>query len=205
MPQLEQGNLPKVAQKAETVALTLQPWIEGGYDVIALMPSCALMLKSEWPLLCPDNEAVRRLAQATFDVSEYVVDLQKKEGLVEGLSALEGTVGLHMACHGRAQNMGPKAAQMLRLIPEAQVHVVERCSGHGGTWGVMKENFEIALKVGRPVARQMVEKGADFVVSECPLAATHIAQGMEKLNPGAPVTQTAHPIEILAKAYGLIP
>ena len=31
--------------------------------------------------------------------------------------------------------------------------VIERCSGHGGSWGVRKENFEIALKVGKPVAR----------------------------------------------------
>jgi glycerol-3-phosphate dehydrogenase subunit C len=204
MPQLEQGDLGKVAQKAEAVALELKPWIDEGYDVVALMPSCALMLKFEWPLICPDNGDVKRLSQATFDVSEYVVDLSKKEGLTPGLTDLDGNVSLHIACHARAQNMGQKAAQMLRLIPEAQVHVVERCSGHGGSWGVMKENFDVALKVGRPVARQMVEKGSAFVVSECPLAATHIAQGMQVLTPDAPLTQTSHPIEILAKAYGLV-
>ena len=65
---------------------------------------------------------------------------------------LGGGVTLHIACHARAQNMGQKAAEMLRLVArDAEVNVIERCSGHGGSWGVMKENFETALKVGKPV------------------------------------------------------
>jgi glycerol-3-phosphate dehydrogenase subunit C len=108
--------------------------------------------------------------------------------------------------------MGPKAAQMLRLIPDAKVGVVERCSGHGGSWGVMKENFEVALKVGRPVARQANESGAKYVVSECPLARDHIAQGVEKLRANADpeeaakhaeLVQVQHPIELMAIAYGI--
>jgi glycerol-3-phosphate dehydrogenase subunit C len=59
---------------------------------------------------------------------------------------------------------------------------MERCSGHGGAWGVMKENFPVALKVGKPVARNMKKGGVSHVVSECPLAGDHILQGMEKLD-----------------------
>ena len=58
--------------------------------------------------------------------------------------------------------MGQKAAEMLRLIPEADVKVIERCSGHGGSWGFKKEYFEVALKVGRPVARQAAQNGAGY-------------------------------------------
>jgi glycerol-3-phosphate dehydrogenase subunit C len=32
------------------------------------------MLKFEWPLILPDNENVKRLSEATFDIDEYVVD-----------------------------------------------------------------------------------------------------------------------------------
>jgi len=45
MPQLEQGDLAKVAESARQVSATLLPWVDKGYDVIALVPSCALMLK----------------------------------------------------------------------------------------------------------------------------------------------------------------
>jgi glycerol-3-phosphate dehydrogenase subunit C len=128
--------------------------------------------------------------------------------LAEGLAPLPGGVALHIACHARAQNMGQKAAEMLRLVPEADLAVIERCSGHGGSWGVMKDNFEVALKVGRPVARQAAEAadaGKPFVASECPLAGEHIIQGMERLGveikPGAGLAR--HPIELFAQAYGI--
>src|SRR5690606_38932659 len=150
----------------------------------------------------------KKLAQATFDVSEYVVDIARREGLTPGLKPLDGGVSLHVACHARAQNMGVKAGEMLRLIPGAEVEVIERCSGHGGSWGVMKDNFEVALKVGRPVARKALEgaqAGRRHVVSECPLAGEHIVQGMERLSEGAPppVDRAPHPIQLMAMAYGL--
>jgi len=204
MPQLEHGDIEAVAQGARAVAAELTPWVDKGYDVVALVPSCALMLKFEWPLILPGDEGVKALAQATFDASEYIVDIAKSEGLAEGLGALDEGVTLHLACHARAQNMGAKAAEMMRLIPQADLAVIERCSGHGGSWGVMKENFEVALKVGKPVARQAVKAAKGFVASECPLAAAHILQGMEHLDEAGDAPRRAlHPIELFAKAYGI--
>jgi glycerol-3-phosphate dehydrogenase subunit C len=101
--------------------------------------------------------------------------------------------------------MGQKAAEMLRLIPESDLKVIERCSGHGGSWGVLKDNFPVALKIGKPVARQAKESGKTYVASECPLAGEHILQGIEKLENGAgrQIDRAPHPIELLARAYGL--
>jgi glycerol-3-phosphate dehydrogenase subunit C len=161
------------------------------------------MLKFEWPLILPDDPDVRRLAEHTSDISEYIVAIAKKEGLAPGLAALPGGVTVHLACHARAQNMGQKAAELLRLIPETKIDVVERCSGHGGSWGVMEGNFEVALKIGRPVARAAVNNENPFVASECPLAATHIMQGIERLAGDAPLPSQAHPVQLFARAYGL--
>ena len=204
MPQLEQGDVAAVAAAARGVAATLSPWIDKGYDVIALVPSCALMLKFEWPLILPDDIAVRRLASATFDVSEYLVDIARNEGLAPGMTPLEGEVTVHLACHARAQNMGQKAAEMLRLLPDAKVSVIERCSGHGGSWGVLSENFETAVRIGRPVARQALKNATRFVSSECPLAGMHIAQEMEiEAGTEALPQRQLHPIELVARAYGI--
>ncbi len=204
MPQFEAGDLAKVAAAAKHVAATLVPYIDKGYDIIALVPSCALMLKFEWPLIVPDDPAVKRLSGATFDIAEYIVDIAKKEGLAPGLQPLGGAVTLHLACHARAQNMGQKVAEMLRLLPEAQIKIVERCSGHGGSWGVLKDNFTTALKVGRPVARQALREPTPFLASECPLAGMHILQGMELLAKGEALPKRAlHPIELVARAYGI--
>jgi glycerol-3-phosphate dehydrogenase subunit C len=213
MPQLEQGDLAKVNDNAAKVATELAGWIDRGYDVIALIPSCALMMKSEWPLIVPKDAphraAVEKLAAATFDVSEYIVGIARKEGLAPGLQPLDGGVTLHIACHARAQNMGQKATEMLRLLPKPDLKVIERCSGHGGSWGIMTENFEVALKVGKPVANQAIKNAKTYIASECPLAGAHIVQGMDRIaakDGGAAVPdQALHPIEIFARAYGLCP
>lgn len=202
MPMLEQGRLAEVADNAREVAVEMKGWIAKGYDVIALVPSCALMLKFEWPLILPGDPDVATLSKSTFDISEYIVDIAKKQGLAPGLAPTPATMTVHMACHSRAQNMGQKAAEMLRLVPQASVKVIERCSGHGGSWGFKKEFFEVGMKVGRPVARQAAQNGAGFVMSECPLAGVHIQQGIERLGGDEPrPTLVTHPIQILARAY----
>jgi glycerol-3-phosphate dehydrogenase subunit C len=201
MPLLEQGRIAEVAENARLVARELAAWIARGYDVVALVPSCALMLKFEWPLILPEDEAVKRLAAATYDLSEYVVDIARKEGMAPGMRKVDGTIVAHIACHARAQNMGQKAADMLRLLPEVDLQVIERCSGHGGAWGFRTENFPLALKVGRPVARQA--RDGDILTSECPLAGEHILQGIERQGGEKRPELLTHPIQLIARAYGI--
>ncbi len=202
MPQMEQGDLEAVAAGAARTAAALRPWIDRGYSIVTTVSSCALMLKFEWPLLLPDNEDIRLLSEHCFDAAQYVVDIAKTEGLADGLQPLDGGVTLHVACHARAQNMGVKAAELLRLIPGTKPKILSRCSGHGGSWGVMKDNFETGMKVGKPVMRDAAKAANRYIVSECPLAGLHILQGMERIE-GAEIPDRApHPIELFAKAYG---
>ena len=202
MPQMEQGDLANVADKARHVAAAMGPMIDEGNTIVALTPSCALMLKFEWPLLLPEDKAVAKLAKATMDITEYVVDIARKDGVAEGLGPLEGGVALHFACHARAQNMGPKAADMLRLIPDIDLQVIERCSGHGGSWGVMAENFETAIKVGTTAGRQIKKADKAYIASECPLAGEHLLQIAGRLDDQDVPKQAPHPIELLARAWG---
>ncbi len=97
MPFLERAELGRVAQNAAKVSKELVKLIDDGYDIVALTASCGLMLKFEWPLIVPENEDVRRVADATFDIDEYVVDVAKKEGLPAGMPALPEGVTVHLA------------------------------------------------------------------------------------------------------------
>lgn len=206
MPQMEQGDLANVAQKAANIASALKSYVDDGYDVISLVPSCTLMLKFEWPLLVPENSDVIALSKASFDISEYIVDIARNEGVAEGMAALDGGVSVHIACHARAQNMGQKASDMMKLVPDINLKVVERCSGHGGSWGIQKDNFDVAIKVGRPAFRQMKNNGdAKYIASECPLASLHIGQGLEMdAGEGDILPETVpHPIILIARAYGI--
>ena len=201
MPYLEQADLLKVNEQAIKVSKELLKWVNKGYEVITLTASCGLMLKFEWPLLLSNNEDIKKLSLHVKDIDEYIVDISKKEGLVKGLNEIDGGVTVHHACHARAQNMGNKARDMLKLIPKIKIDVVERCSGHGGTFGVMKATHEIANKVGKSTVQMSINKNNKYVVSDCPLAGKHLKQ----LEQGTKVSndEALHPIELLAKAYKL--
>ena len=114
---------------------------------------------------------------------------------------------VHLACHARAQNMGPKAAEMLQLIPDTPVDVIERCSGHGGTFGVVKPTHDVAVKVGRPVFRAAATAGARPYRLGLPAGGAAYRAGARDGGEGrqdARARSAEHPIQIMARAYGLM-
>jgi glycerol-3-phosphate dehydrogenase subunit C len=201
MPYLEQSQHEKVVKQSELVSNELCKLIDDGYDIVTLTASCGLMLKFEWPLLNPENEKIKKLSKHTYDIDQYISDISKKEGLTNGLSQVDGGITVHNSCHARAQNMGNKALEMLRNLTETKVDVVERCAGHGGTFGVMKDTRKAAVKYGRTTARQIKNKKTKYVVSECPLASKHL-DGLLNENTEEEII-SMHPIEILSKSYNL--
>ncbi len=211
MPQLEQGLTGEVSQRALYVAAALLPYVERGFSVVSLTASCTLMLKQEWPLLLRDNTTVRRVADSTFEASEYLVDLAKNDALVGGTApqAMDASVTLHNACHARAQNIGFKARELLSLVPSLTVNVSDRCSGHGGTWGFQKGHYDTAHRIGAPVVAAIARNAKQephkphYVVSECPLAADHLLDGLRKADASMSATRCS-PIELVARAYKLV-
>ena len=152
----------------------------------------------------PEDPEATLVADAMFDPFEYFV-LRKRDGLLKtDFKNRLGKVAYHIPCHSRVQNMGQKTREALELVPGTEVNVVERCSGHDGTWGVKEEYFDNSMKIGRPVFRQMTRADADaasyYVSSDCPIAARHIMQGMGE---DAAKALKAHPLALLRKAYGV--
>jgi Fe-S oxidoreductase len=177
-----------------------------GYAILAPIPSCTLMFKSELPLLFPEDAAVMTASEAMYDPFEYLV-LRDKDGLLKKdfVSPL-GRVSYHIPCHSRVQNIGQKTREVIEWVPGTTVTTVERCSGHDGTWGVKKEFYAASMKIGRPVFRQMGEAAPDYVSSDCPIAGRTIMQGIEEAarKGGATVhARKAHPLTLLRIAYGL--
>jgi Fe-S oxidoreductase len=201
MPKLELGDLESVKANKEKNVPKLAKLAREGYAIVTPIPSCTLMFKQELPLMFPDDADVQAVKEAMWDPFEYLI-ARSKDGLLKQEFKEElGHVSYHVACHSRVQNVGQKTAEALKLIPGTQVNVVERCSGHSGTWGVKKEFHAMAMKIGRPVFRSMAEETPNYISSDCQLAGHHIAQGMDEL--GLPKTAMAHPITLMAKAYGL--
>ena len=204
MPKLELGDLDAVAALKEKNIPPLARLAAEGYAILTPIPSCTLMFKQELPLMFPEDAAVQSVKNAMFDPFEYLIGRQKDGFLKSDFKQPLGKVSYHIPCHSRVQNVGQKTREVLELVPETTVTTVERCSGHAGTWGVKKEFHETALKIGRPVFRQMAEAEPDYISSDCQLAGHHIEQGIELLKKDTPYNaKLAHPITLIRRAYGL--
>ncbi len=201
MPKLELGDLESVKENKELNIPKLAKLAREGYAIVTPIPSCTLMFKQELPLMFPDDADVQAVKEAMWDPFEYFIARSKDGLLKQDFKEELGHVSYHVACHSRVQNVGQKTAEALKLIPGTEVNVVERCSGHSGTWGVKKEFHAMAMKIGRPVFRSMAEESPNYISSDCQLAGHHIAQGMDEL--GLPKTAMAHPLTLMAKAYGI--
>ncbi|MGZ5114155.1 MAG: heterodisulfide reductase-related iron-sulfur binding cluster [Usitatibacter sp.] len=202
MPKLEQGDLEAVEKLKSRNIPQLDKLAREGYAILTPVPSCTLMFKQELPLMFPADEDVARVRDAMFDPFEFLV-ARRKDGLLKMEFARPlGKVAYHVPCHSRVQKIGLKTKEALEGVPGTEVLTIERCSGHAGTWGVKKEFHEIALKIGRPVVRQIADFGADFFTSDCQLAAHHLEEGLGAID-GKGKAQLKHPITLLRMAYGL--
>ncbi len=175
----------------------LYGFVERGFDIVAPIPSCVLMFKQELPLMYPDDAKVQAVRRAIFDPFEYLI-ARKADGLLNTVFARSlGTVAYHAACHLRVQNIGLKTREVLSLVPETKVEVIERCSGHDGTYGVKTRFRDAAKKICRPVVTRIDKADPDFYASDCPMAG-HQIQSV-KSDHSAPT----HPLTLLRMAYGL--
>ena len=197
MPKYEQGDIDAVIRAAMVNIPILVDLIDRGYDIVAPVPSCVLMFKQELPLMLPEDERVQKVKRAMFDPFEYLM-LRHKAGLLntefkEGL----GDVSYQVACHLRVQNIGLKTRDILNLVPDTEVHAIERCSGHDGTYAVRNESRAASVKIARPVARQVDQKQPQHFASDCPMAAQQIA------DVASAEVLPEHPMSLLRRAYGI--
>ena len=131
------------------------------------------------------------------DPFEYLANLHKDGRLRTDFRQPLGRVALHAACHQRVQNLGNKAREVLSLVPGTELTVLERCSGHDGTYAVRAETHPHARKLCRPLLRQLEAAPFDHYGSDCPLAGAHLRHVGERAAPAR------HPLSLLHQAYGL--
>jgi Fe-S oxidoreductase len=197
MPKLELGDLESVARFKEANIPQLLKLVDAGYDIVAPIPSCVLMFKKELPLMFADEPQVQRVAKRMFDPFEYLM-LRHKAGLLRtDFKARLGKVSYHVPCHLRVQNIGLKTRDVLRLVPDTTVEVIERCSGHNGTYAIKSRFRDASMKIGGPVIQRVENSGADYYSSDCPMAGHQIESGL------ASAAEPTHPLALLRIAYGI--
>lgn len=199
MPSFDIGDAAAMQRAAQANITSLLPWVEQGYDVVVPVPSCSLMLKREYPELVGGEEP-KTVAARTFDICEYLMKLKREGLLATDFVHKPGRVAYQIPCHLRDQNIGFKSKELMECAG-AQVEVIEKCSGHDGSWSAKTEFFPLSMTIAKKAVRAIEQTPADLVASDCPLAGLQLDQAGASAHAGGKPAK--HPIQIVRDAYGL--
>ena len=201
-PALHQGDVETFRTQArkniDVLARTVREAERAGDDltIVVAQPTCGYILKKDYVDYVGGADA-ELVAAKTRDVAEYLWELHKGEGTEldkEFTGHVPATTTYHAPCHLRAQNIGMKSRDILKLTG-TKITLVAECSGIDGTWGLRAENFDMARGVAKKMADSIKKAGSEAVAGDCTLA-----NGGIVLETG---TQPVHPIQQFARAYGI--
>ncbi len=195
MPAWEYGNLPQLQKLAKANLDLLEPHVKRGAKVVALNPTCSMMLRQEYPeLVAPeDRERARALSEAVRDAGELLWDLRNEERFAESKSSPGPTFAYHAPCHLRAQRVGFRGRDVIRKQTGSKPSMALECCGHDGTYAMKVESFEKSQVYGKKAFADMKGAGAEVWVTDCPLAAVQFQQHAGK--------KPMHPMTVLARSY----
>jgi Fe-S oxidoreductase len=195
MPELGTGDLSNVYPKVHRNIDKFLPLVRDGYKIIAMSPSCSMMLRLEYEHYTDNKEAARSLASATLDPCEYLMQLHRKGLLKKGFTTSQHLkVSYHIPCHLKVQNIGFQTRDLLKLIPGVEVTTMQQCSGHDGSFSMKTEFYDISLEAGKKLFKAIEKEKPATVASDCSLAHLHIEEGTGEV--------AIHPVEIVYQAMG---
>ena len=197
MPRWERGDIEGVRAQAKKNLDALEPFVERGQKVLAINPTCSMMLRREYPeLVAPEDKArAEKLAALVMDPSEFLWSIRNEPRFNTDFKSTPGDkVAYHAPCHLRAQGKGFKGRDLMRKIPGVSPHTVMECCGHDGTYAMRTDGFEPSIRIGQKAFEGMKDaEGAEVWATDCPLAATQFGQHAGK--------RPMHPMTLLARAY----
>ena len=196
MPAWEKGDLESVRKLAHHNLDVLMPYVEAGAKVLAINPTCSMMMRREYVELLEgvDRERAAKLAEAVMDPSEFLWEIRTQERFNTDFKTTPGsTIAYHAPCHLRAQGIGFKGRDLLRKIPGVTPHMTMECCGHDGTYAMSVEGFEPSQRIGQRAFEGVKSADAEVWSTDCPLAALQFQQHAGR--------KPMHPMSILARSY----
>ena len=165
--------------------------------IISSSGSCTGMLKHEaHEIMGVDDARLADVGTRIRDMMEFLLELADADELPEFKRSIDITVPYHAPCQLKAQGMGQPAMELLKLIPGVvPVESGVTCCGMAGTYGLKKEKYAIAQKVGAPLFDMVQQTNKDLALCDTETCRWQIAKGSG--------VRTEHPIHLVHQAYGL--
>ncbi|MDA0297649.1 MAG: heterodisulfide reductase-related iron-sulfur binding cluster [Actinobacteria bacterium] len=197
-PSLHSGDVDTFTKVAKKNVKMLADEVRAGNEIVVPQPTCGYVLKKDYVDYVGGADATL-VADNTYDTAEYLIRLHKTDGKSLDLNftgEIPETITYHTPCHLRAQNIGLKSRDLMKLTG-AKIKLVQQCSGIDGMWGLRAENAHLSIPIAKKLGRMINDAQGDVVAGDCHLANTAINEQTGK--------QAFHPLQVVARAYGIKP
>jgi len=195
-PWLHSGDVEQFAKVAAKNVKALAKSIRRGNDIVVPQPTCGYVLKKDYLDYVGGTDA-QLVAENTYDAAEYLMRVHKADGTTldtDFHGHVPATVTYHAPCHLKAQNIGLKSRDLIKLTG-AKVTVVQQCSGIDGMWGLRAENAEISVTIAEKLADLIRNADGEVIAGDCHLANTAITEQTGQ--------EPVHPLQLIARAYAI--
>jgi Fe-S oxidoreductase len=194
-PYLHSGDMDTFTKVAAKNVLALVKDVRAGKDIVVPQPTCSYILKKDYVDYVGGPDA-KLVSEHTYDAAEYLMLIHTTEGKsldTNFKGIIPETVTYHTPCHLRAQNIGLKSRDLMKLTG-AKIKLVQQCSGIDGMWGLRAENAQLSIPIAEKLGKMITEANGDVVTGDCHLANTAINEQTGN--------KPVHPLQVVARAYG---
>jgi glycerol-3-phosphate dehydrogenase subunit C len=197
LPLQSNGIFDTARSYVRRLVANMAPYARQGYQIVATSTSCGLMLKREAiEILGVEDEDLRVVSEQTYDICEFLADLDAAGQLRTDFGAVPLTVTYHAPCQQQGHGIGKPALDLLARVPELKVIELDRsCCGIAGTYGLKREKYDIAMKVGSDLFADIRDAAPDLAVCDSETCRWQIIHGTGR--------KSVHPVAVLHRAYGL--
>ncbi len=167
--------------------------------VVVSCATCGSMIRREYPRLAANPAHGAAFGARVQDVVEI---LDKLPRLRPGTHPIAPRVTVHDPCHlKRGQGVDRQTRRILEAIPGLEVVEMEDsdlCCGGGGLYSITHPS--LSRSMGEAKAQRILDTGADAVAAGCPGCILQIRASLTRTGSRMEVL---HPVELLARSYGL--
>ena len=137
-----------------------------------------------------------KVAENTYDLGEYLLNLHRNGELETHFGELSGHGLYYPPCHQREQEIGMPYLELLGLLPGMRTESLQDtfyCCGMAGIMGYKRDFHTASLHIGSRLIAKIKEINPDTLITDCLSCRLQFQQ--------TTAYDVLHPAEILEKAY----
>ena len=171
-PMISKGLLKDAKALAETNIRALTPYVDAGFPVIGLEPSCIITLRDEYLDFFPHDPRAKQLAENSFTFEEFLVRSRGSEKRpIDRIQFREADVPVlfHNHCYSKAL-VGPEPSIVMFTAAGIDIEEIDSgCCGMAGAFGYEIEHYPLSMEIAEdrllPAVREGVGQGAQISAS----------------------------------------